>query len=357
MGYPTIPCNFHFIWVGGNMPARNRQCVKSFAERCRGWKANLWIDRNNLLAGTRRGAVLAGFKNEQGKLTGEWDPTLIRGGDEATIQAEIGGTAHRLQDMRLNALWSLEEFATANGIILRDASEVSTPEVSYLFGHYQREMTDRGTNFGAASDILRILILLREGGIYLDTDVVCNEPMPYIQCPIDGARWSMVAEPGMETCSKADWHGMNWWIEKFGAAERPKVCNSTIACHPRSEALEAYREIVRTNYENRFSDVAQLKRYYNMANIRGQTIRITGPTAAKHAAKLAEIADQVYQQGSTEGLTDSQERMRKFHRRNWAAARQRENQAKMWGELWFNMKDAMFFPIYLITDQFFHDWL
>lgn len=359
MGYPTIPRKIHFIWVGGGMPAKNQECLKTFKEKALGYELNLWIDVDNLLAGTRRGAIVDMFKTTGAdgmtKLAGDYrQGPLLGRGDDATIRDQVGGSSDFLSKARTANRASLEDFAHTHGFKLRYASEFGnegTTAVAKMMAQYNREMTERATNFGAASDILRILILVKYGGIYFDTDVVCTERLPYITCPQNGALWSLVAQPGM-TISKRDWFDVDWWIRHYGQGEYPKVCNSTIACHAGSNSLDAYRQVVQRNYDGVFDDDAAMDRYYNMANIRSETIRITGPTAALEASGLLQNRAEVDQ-----GANQSVSPRGRFQTRKAYNRRLTSQLANHKGTEWFKLKDAFFFPAYLIEDKFFHQWL
>lgn len=356
-----IPRKLHFIWVGGDMPERNRTCVTSFVERNPGWEINLWIDRRNLLAGARRAAVMPMYRGGDGKATGVWDPTVVPSGDIETIAAGIGGSAGELRDLRQRNLASLINFARGSGIRLRYANEVSETGVAFLFSQYKREMTDRGTNFGAASDILRILILRREGGVYLDTDVGCRQPLPELRCMRHGALWGLVMPPAVNPPSEAEWHSVDWWTDTYGDGGLPAICNSTIACLPGSGALETYREIVRRNYQNIFSDAEAVDRYYRMSGIRSSTIQTTGPSAATEAARWDETRRAVATSGSALGQDELLKKGDKFkgvfHKRTWRTDRELRRRGEYWGRRWHAMKDEYLFPAYLIEDNFFHDWL
>ncbi len=50
----TIPKVIHIIWIGGDIPQRNRDCIVTFPRLNPDWEVNLWIDANQLLTGERR---------------------------------------------------------------------------------------------------------------------------------------------------------------------------------------------------------------------------------------------------------------------------------------------------------------
>ena len=356
MGYPTIPRKLHFIWVGGPLPARNQDCLKTFSVNASGYERNLWIDTENLLAGTRRGALIDMFKNDKGKLTGSWtDGPSLGHGDRWAIKNQVGGTVEGLANKRHEARQQIEAFARNNRFRVRyirqEFGNAGTTAVQFMMSQYNREMTERATNFGAASDILRILILLKEGGIYLDTDVELLETMPYINCPHDGALWGLVT-PVPPT--RTQWFSKPWWREKYGQGQNVSICNSTIAYHANSAAVAAYRDIVQRNYQNIFTNDAAMEKYYDMAQIRSQTIRVTGPTAALEASGLRQTTENLQAQayGDSQLLGRNLFEKTKHYKRRKVA-----KYFDLLTSYVYELKDSCIFPAYLLRDRFFHQWL
>jgi len=180
----TIPKVIHIIWIGGDIPQRNRDCIVTFPRLNPDWEVNLWIDANQLLTGERRrqisdqngaqglGRVSAAQWQEVAQVLGK------KGGDAATIrylEEYLNQRGETLRGMRATQVNSIINFCEENGIKLREVQR--DLKMGKNAAIYRRELVNRGANFGSASDILRIEILLQYGGIYADTDVSCVSPL------------------------------------------------------------------------------------------------------------------------------------------------------------------------------------
>ncbi|MBX3259288.1 MAG: hypothetical protein KIS78_06115 [Labilithrix sp.] len=115
-----IPKSLHFIWMGKNLPRKYLRNIAFWAARNPDYVVNLWTNRAMRIAGT------------------------------LAMNDDIPSFAHRI----------------------RTLDELVVPRV--LEGIVVREMNGPFNNFAAASDVLRLVILFAEGGVYLDTDVVCT---------------------------------------------------------------------------------------------------------------------------------------------------------------------------------------
>jgi len=77
------------------------------------------------------------------------------------------------------------------------------------------------THFAHKADILRLEILLREGGVYLDTDTICNRP------------FSTVFDDKVVMGVEGHTTGLSGWL----SGERLGLCNAIIIAPPGSEFL------------------------------------------------------------------------------------------------------------------------
>ncbi len=333
----------HFIWIGGALPFQNQQCVKSFIQNA-DWHFNLWIDPYNLLVHERRNRVKqkvdqkiqAGndkYKVEQK----QWDKVVKAVGTEGTDEStkkylgkKYDVPAKDLDRIADKNYQQLSDFCRENHIGLCSVLDFQGGK---SFSVYRQEMVARNTNFGAASDILRVDILLKLGGVYFDTDVYCREPLGDISAHIDGALWSavdmMISSKNVKV-TRTQWEDDNWW-KQFN--DIIPICNSTIACHPDSKALQDYRNLIEQNYSGKMTK-AQRDLYYR--NIRTDTIQRTGPTAAMNSS----------------GLTQKKEDVWKDRMKLDIDAGQDLNHRKL-----LEFRDQLYFPMYKISDQFFHQWL
>ncbi|MBX3199511.1 MAG: hypothetical protein KF850_28940 [Labilithrix sp.] len=116
-----IPKSLHFIWMGKNLPRKYLRNIALWAARNPDYVVNIWTNKAMRIAGA-----------------------LVTNDD-------VPSFAHRI----------------------RTLDELVVPRA--LEGIVVREMNGPFNNFAAASDVLRLVILFAEGGVYLDTDVVCTQ--------------------------------------------------------------------------------------------------------------------------------------------------------------------------------------
>lgn len=320
--------------------------MKSFVKN-KDWHFNLWIDPYNLLVHERRSRVKQ--KVEQKIQTGgeknkvqqkQWDKVVKAVGREGTdkqttayLDKKYGVPPAELEKIADANYNQLSRFCQENGIGLCSVAEFKG---GISFSLYRQEMVARNTNFGSASDILRIEILLKLGGIYFDTDVYCREPLGDITAPKNEALWSAVhmkiSAKGV-TVTKAEWEDDNWW-KQFG--DILPICNSTIACHPDSKALQDYRNLIQQNFSGRMTKQAR-QQYYQA--IRTDTIQRTGPTAAMKSSGMAQKKDEVWKQVTANYAQDLEGGQDYIHQQL------------------LQFRERTYFPMYKISDQFFHQWL
>lgn len=340
-----IPKHVHIIWIGGDVPARNRKCIETFPVKNPDWKVNLWIDRDQLLTGYRRSTAAAHYKakNQSDKVSAQqWSKVATRVGATATDEETIAYLSTKFQKTRseLRDIWwdnyiSIRDFCKAAKLSLRFVSELGGAKNMPI---YRQEMVSRGTNFGAASDVLRIEILNAFGGVYFDTDVICLHPLGTIKAA-SHCRWSAVAPQWASkgsSVSDAQWNDDNWW-KAFGSP--PAISNSIIAAHPKSSGLQHYRKIVGKNYKNMFAS-ADLQGEY-VSNIRKSTIQMTGPTAATRASGFGSTVEKVQSKQLKLGSKDKTGQVA----------------SDFLLEQILDMRDNWYFPMYKVSDQYFHDWL
>jgi hypothetical protein len=329
-----IPKEIHIIWIGGDIPLRNRQCITSFATHNHGWNVNLWIDGDQMLTGERRrlvknhhaGVVDSDKWKEMAKDMGR------NGGDLETVaylSRVLNQDRGTLEQLRSTNKHSIQLFCDQNGLKLRDVKK--DMNIGKNAPLYRQELIDRGANFGAASDILRIEILLKYGGIYVDTDVRCLEPIGNIQCHQSYPRFSAVHPVWKAGVTKQDWNSRQWWDTQVGGQEPPNISNSIIASHPRCNGLKSYRSLISRNFKlMKKSDV--LRTEY-LDDVRKSTIKMTGPTAAAASTGFRKASDAMFNKIASSGSTTLPVDDKLEMRDNW------------------------YFPMYYVKDEYFHDWL
>ena len=121
-------------------------------------------------------------------------------------------------------------FTIDKNIVLRDLdtlwTESSIPSVplAYLHSAFERERYGYYHNYAAASDIARLLILYRHGGVYLDMDVSFREGAFDLFGDLRniGQRLGMLGRHGHEL--------MNAVLAAMPRAKAPEKCLASIAC-------------------------------------------------------------------------------------------------------------------------------
>ncbi|GAB7535581.1 TcdA/TcdB catalytic glycosyltransferase domain-containing protein [Burkholderia sp. 3C] len=336
----AIPKRLHIIWIGGDIPARNRECITSFTKLNPDWEINLWIDANQLLTGERRQQISERYKaahNGAAVPAAHWqqsaDTLGERGGDNATIdylETYLGRRGEALEGKRSRNANSIMMFCEANRIKLREVQR--DLKIGKNAPIYRQELVNRGGNFGAASDILRIEILLQHGGIYVDTDIRCVQALGEIICHQSYPRFSSsYASASWKTVDEQGWNSDEWWQRTVTGADQPQISNSVIASHAGCRGLTAYKSLIHSNYKA-LKKPGELRDLY-AASVRHSTVKMTGPTAAAESSGFKKIRDafgdrQLQSPDAGQRLEDS-----RFLRDNW------------------------YFPMYKVRDQYFHDWL
>jgi hypothetical protein len=329
----AIPKVIHIIWIGGDLPQRNRDCISTFVRHNPHWKINLWIDANQLLTGERRRQVVA--KHNGNVSADEWQRVAKQvnaGGDAATIRyldMYLNMRGEELRGLRLKQATSIVDFCSSKRITLCEVQR--DLKMGKNAAIYRQELVNRGANFGSASDILRIEILLQHGGIYVDTDIECVSALGDIICHQSYPRFSAVSPHWANGVSEENWTSDAWWLQNFKNQMAPKISNSIIACHPRSKGLKSYKELINSNFTKMRRDDEMRSDYFE--RIRNSTIKMTGPTAAAKSTGFSRVRGTSDERGS-EAVPDDFSDQRKL-----------------------DLRDHWYFPMYYVRDLYFHDWL
>lgn len=141
------PAKFHYIWLGCDIPEaylRNIKTMASFAKAA-GVEINLWVN-----------------KPSNYHHVVERDPSL------------------RVYGLRLRSIDTIPELLSltdeAQRFAYEHSNKLSNADLKNLLTYAQHECIGL-SNFAAASDIYRLLILYTEGGYYFDTDLVPKCPL------------------------------------------------------------------------------------------------------------------------------------------------------------------------------------
>jgi mannosyltransferase OCH1-like enzyme len=126
----------HYIWIGSRILNTEENpdvgIIASWARLNPDWRVNLWVVRAKL---------------------------------NASAQTQIEAVARNF------------------GVTIRDCTKEDTRVLVGLNDQFVHEVDTKFPNYGAASDILRVAILIREGGLYVDHELVPVKPLGNLLAP------------------------------------------------------------------------------------------------------------------------------------------------------------------------------
>ncbi|MHC8331081.1 TcdA/TcdB pore-forming domain-containing protein [Pseudomonas sp. LB3P25] len=191
-----VPKNLHFVWLGGGVGNIQRDYINVWRQVLarQGYTLKLWYDRDALLAHETTRVIVETVKADAMAQGGQTvsDPqalsnlyeeraivlktqmfahiqeTVEKGGtaDEARIDLLVRGYGQ--DEVALKALRDKNlQSISIEGLELRDVR--ADKSLFRLSDIYEREIGLRG-NLAAASDVVRVEVLLAEGGVYSDVD-------------------------------------------------------------------------------------------------------------------------------------------------------------------------------------------
>ncbi|KTD20069.1 glycosyltransferase [Legionella lansingensis] len=182
-------------------------------------------------------------------------------------------------------LIDLTVWAKENHVHLLDINETLGGHMGSLESHYQFEILRKKP--GAASDILRTIILQKFGGIYSDIDVLCKEPLGDIRdatgCQVNFGK-RQTTSPGQHPFDKTIY-----------LTEESAPNNDVLVSRPDHPFLEEYITQIHQNYEKTAEELFHGRRnqdfdydeaYKTVGNARYRkqwTIYVTGPGALQDA--------------------------------------------------------------------------
>lgn len=348
-----VPKTIHVIHAGGGpLKPERREYVASFRRHNPDWNIWLWWDPERLLVDVRNQKVKEKYgKDVGGKIKVKpdvWKKVRAATGDgtdEETLgylKKKFKMSSEELSDIMGNTYEAMRDFTRSNQIVLKHIGQVFQHVPAMAYTLYSMEMGGNpvsGTNYGASSDILRVAILGRFGGLYVDTDIVCLTPLGDITARPKHGRFALGNHPafiGLHAtgCTAAEWIDDAYWRRAgFLTGTVPRLSNSIIACHPGSAGLDRYMSVIMGNYASKMANPKQFVNEY-VNDFRNETIRLTGPTAAATAVEQAKPAVRGHMDTLRNSLDDAQK---------IAALRY--------------VRDNFIFPMYMVKDVYGHDWL
>ncbi len=214
--FMPIPKVIHFVWVGQVIPDERLNNILQWANLNKEFQINLWMD------------------NEGAKINSIFGSQFM--GAVKDTETVLSAT--------LNLL---------NNIIVKDIGELKDIENTFYWDCIRYEIDKLRPNYGAASDLLRLIILERFGGAYYDSDV---NPIELDNLGI-------------------------WNNEVSSLYMYQRNCNDIIICDPNNLVLIALRKKVSLNQQSSEKSVIQLMYDTYLADnpfyIISHTLKKTGP--------------------------------------------------------------------------------
>ncbi|KTD10625.1 putative teichoic acid biosynthesis protein [Legionella gratiana] len=211
-----IDKKIHFIWVGHIMPQKNIQAVSEWAEKNPGYETIIWVDKK-----------IAPSKELE---------------------------------------FFIEEMK-AKGITVKDINEEGVCRDSI-----RHELDQESPNYGMASDMLRLNILTAEGGIYLDSDILCSAPFPdEIHAPF------------------------GFLLSSWSQGTNNAFCNDIILCSKGNQIIRQLADAIEQSYIEKDSFEFN-NEYASMKETKGEkvakTLGVTGPGFLFHQLKKMRILNE-----------------------------------------------------------------
>ncbi|WP_434626143.1 toxin [Pseudomonas sp. Z5-35] len=192
-----VPKKLHFIWLGGGVGDLQLNYLRLWKKTMPDFSVNVWHDPDGLLIVETNRIIVEAAKADvwsragdevisHAELAKRYEPRIAalkrqmflhvsraveqgKSADEARIDLLVRGygrdevALRALKEANAQIMRSLDN----EGMQLRSVHDL--PTFSGLEDFYRREMSLRG-NLASASDILRLLVMYGEGGIYNDVD-------------------------------------------------------------------------------------------------------------------------------------------------------------------------------------------
>lgn len=198
----VVPKKLHFVWIGGNLTNVASQYIALWTAVNADYNTAIWYDSRVLLANTLKRAILDKCYREA--VTSHQDAVLAQTYTHDDFIRDSASAIYEERKKIFNLYNEKKETATITDIIIefltsetygygRDAEELKAVYDEALEAMVEREAKDVSTtdlltaneletlyfrevmnyqNLAAASDMLRMAVLVKEGGYYLDVDML-----------------------------------------------------------------------------------------------------------------------------------------------------------------------------------------
>lgn len=179
-GKVAVPDSLHFVWIG-DLKQACTDYIHIWKKTNTDKQIFLWLDTNTSLCHAFHKSIheyvlindyenrISLEKNIKNQAFDYIYPKLKSGlgfDDLAKEFLEIKGIP-----CLLNSASSLRSTLQSSDFIIRDVMELFTPEFDDFYKYYCYEIILRG-NLASASDIIRLLVIYMQGGIYIDMDTL-----------------------------------------------------------------------------------------------------------------------------------------------------------------------------------------
>jgi mannosyltransferase OCH1-like enzyme len=195
----SIPCVIHFIWVGGPLKAQHFENILNWGKRNRGYQIKVWMD-SGLFPTDEDGLPQVGFFDKSPR--------------------------------RKYQFWKKRTSFGEKNIVVEDLAQNGFLNQMKNRTFFIDESLGNGRNFGAASDILRVELLLKFGGIYMDVDTYPGKKMlpQNLEAP----------------------HGVLFAYYYNSESALGAWCNAVIASEPNNALLKAFSHQIAENYGKKY---------------------------------------------------------------------------------------------------------
>jgi mannosyltransferase OCH1-like enzyme len=236
-----VPKKLHAIWLGGILEQPCKKNIEDWKNKNPDYEMNVWIDSSTYLTSNSE-------ESRQQK-----DQYIQFKNWAKTNKIIINDINPNSQDSDPN-------------LVKRPAIFKGMPNKKY----YLDELRDPGSNYAAASDILRVELLYQEGGVYFDAkDVYPAQPLGSLE---------VSEEEGI-------------LVRGWGNSSIRSVNNDLMASIPAGNTISAYRQAIKEKYAELYSkDEAYLSahRFQQLSSFRTKrhdrrlsTMKLSGPTLLK----------------------------------------------------------------------------
>jgi Glycosyltransferase sugar-binding region containing DXD motif len=151
LGYPAIPQKLHIVHFGDTLPPNVKKNVEQWAEKNPNWEKNVWVDKSYL--SPQQMSELKQHADKNGYNLRYVNDEIYKNPPHPRLAL----ARERASGKQLQAI-------------------ETSPELKEGLKAQGQKVPDK--NWGVVSDLARVEILMKEGGVYLDTDMAPGQRLP-----------------------------------------------------------------------------------------------------------------------------------------------------------------------------------